>query len=106
MEDALRAVVFRGMHPSDVGSTEIAVEYKRLIVHAFERETGKWRAEIWRLNGPRLHFRPHKIRRFITGIDTNTASAAILMAMAAIDAGTFSPHRVHGKNIGVARTEH
>ncbi len=36
-----------------------------------------------------------KLRCFVTGIDANTAPDALLMAMAAIDAGAFSANRVH-----------
>jgi hypothetical protein len=75
-----------------------ALEYKQFIIHAFEREFGKWRARIWRLNGAPIAMTGRtKLRRFVTGLDAKTAPAAILMAMAAIDAGTFSAHRVHSE---------
>jgi len=64
------------------------VEYKRFIVRAFEQDSGKWRARIWRVDGAPIALAGRKkLRFFVTGIDANTAPDALLMAMAAIDAG-------------------
>lgn len=72
------------------------MEYKRFIVRAFEQDSGKWRARIWRVDGAPIALAGRKkLRFFVSGIDSNTASDAMLMAMAAIDAGTFSANRVH-----------
>ncbi|MFZ3227454.1 MAG: hypothetical protein WA230_18330 [Xanthobacteraceae bacterium] len=72
------------------------MEYKRFIVRAFEQESGKWRARIWRRDGAAIALAGRKkLRCFVTGIDANTAPDALLMAMAAIDAGAFSANRVH-----------
>ncbi len=72
------------------------MEYKRFIVHAFEQDSGKWRARIWRVDGAPIALAGRrKLKCFVTGIDANTAPDAMLMAMAAIDAGTFSANRVH-----------
>jgi hypothetical protein len=72
------------------------VEYKRFIVRAFEQDSGKWRARIWRADGAAIALAGRrKLRCFVTGIDANTAPDALLKAMAAIDAGAFSANRVH-----------
>ena len=69
------------------------MEYKQFVVRTFEREPGKWRASVERVNGkvmmPAKHHRP-RLARFVTGVDAKSAQAAMLMAMAAIDAGTFT----------------
>jgi hypothetical protein len=68
------------------------MEYKQFIVKIFEREPGKWRAIIRRSDGrPVMDCRGRvKISEFVTGVDAITAEAALLAAMAAIDAGAFS----------------
>ena len=72
-----------------------AMEYKQFVVQAFEREPGKWRACIKRANGkaimPTMERRP-KLAMFVTGVDAKSAQAAMLMALAAIDAGAFCRH--------------
>ena len=72
------------------------MEYKRFIVRAFAQDSGKWRARIWRVDGAPIALAGRKkLRFFVTGIDADTAPDALLMAMAAIDAGAFSADRVH-----------
>jgi hypothetical protein len=68
------------------------MEYKQFIVQAFEREPGKWRASVERANGKALMITTNRrqLAKFVTGLDAKSAQAAILMAMAAIDAGAFS----------------
>jgi hypothetical protein len=67
------------------------MEYQGFIVDAFEREPGKWRAKLSRSSGRPLFTGPkRRIWQFVTGIDATTASAALLMAVEAIEAGTFS----------------
>jgi hypothetical protein len=51
---------------------------------------GKWRARLSRSNGRPLITGRKKLWRFVTSVDATTASAALLMALAAIDAGTFA----------------
>ena len=66
------------------------MEYKRFVVRAFERESGKWRASIRRADGkPVKVIGGRKFEQSVTRFDARTADAAIRMAMAAIDAGTF-----------------
>ncbi len=69
------------------------MEYKQFVVRAFEREPGKWRASVERANGivimPTVDHRP-RLAKFVTGVDAKSAQVAMLMAMAAIDAGAFS----------------
>jgi hypothetical protein len=69
------------------------MEYKQFVVRTFEREPGKWRASVERTNGkvmmPAKRHRP-RLARFVTGVDAKSAQVAMLMAMAAIDAGTFT----------------
>ncbi len=67
------------------------MEYKQFVVQAFEQEPGKWRARIRRIDGAPIVVTGRKKQgEFVTGLDAKTAPAAMLMAMAAIDAGTFS----------------
>lgn len=71
------------------------VEYKRFIVRAFEREPGKWRASIRRADGqPVKVIAGKKLDQSITRFDVRTAVAAIRMAIAAIDVGSFARDRV------------
>jgi hypothetical protein len=67
------------------------MEYKQFIIRAFETEAGKWRACVRRANGKPLKATGRtKLEKFVTGIDASTPDAAMIMAMAAIDAGSFS----------------
>ena len=66
------------------------MEYKRFIVDAFEREPGHWRARIIRRGGqPLTAARRTKLQFFVTETDSTSASEAMILAMAAIDAGMF-----------------
>ena len=66
------------------------MEYQGFAVRAFERQPGKWRANVLRPDGEPL-IKGHKgIMQFVTGIDRLTPSAALLDALKAIDARTFS----------------
>jgi hypothetical protein len=66
------------------------MEYQGFVVEALEQEPGKWRAKILRSSGMPIITGRKRIRQFVTGIDATTAAAALLMALEAIDAGTFS----------------
>jgi hypothetical protein len=66
------------------------MEYQGFVVEAFEQEPGKWRAKILRSSGKPLITGRKRIWQFVTGIDATTAPAALLMALEAIDAETFS----------------
>ena len=66
------------------------MEYQGFVVDAFEQEPGKWRAKILRSSGKPLITGRKRIWQFVTGIDATTAPAALLMALEAIDAETFS----------------
>jgi hypothetical protein len=66
------------------------MEYLGFVVEAFEQGPGKWRAKILRSSGKPLITGRKRIWRFVTGVDATTAPAALLMALDAIDAGTFS----------------
>ena len=66
------------------------MEYQGFVVEAFEQGPGKWRAKILRSSGKPLITGRKRIWQFVTGIDATTASAALLMALEAIDAETFS----------------
>jgi hypothetical protein len=66
------------------------MEYQGFVVDAFERDPGKWRAKLSRFSGRPLITGRKRISQFVTGIDATTAPAALLMALEAIDAGTFS----------------
>jgi len=66
------------------------MEYKQFAVQAFEREPGKWRASIRRVDGePVQVISGSKFDKSITRVDDRTPAAALLTAMDAIDAGTF-----------------
>lgn len=63
-------------------------------VVAFERQPNKWRARICRADGKPVVIQGlKKLEEFVTGIDCETAQAALMMAIAAIDAGTFKRSR-------------
>jgi hypothetical protein len=66
------------------------MEYQGFVVEAFEQDPGKWRAKLYRSNGRPLINGSKRIWRFVTGVDATTASAALLLALAAIDSGTFA----------------
>lgn len=66
------------------------MEYQGFVVDAFEQDPGKWRAKLSRSSGRPLLTGRKKIWRFVTTVDATTASAALLIALAAIDAGTFA----------------
>jgi hypothetical protein len=66
------------------------MEHKHFVVRAFEREPGKWRAKILRYIGKPLFTGRKSIVQYVTGVDRATPSAALLVALEAIDAGAFS----------------
>ena len=66
------------------------MEYLGFVVEAFEQGPGKWRAKILRSSGKPLITGRRRIWQFVTGVEATTAPAALLMALEAIDAGTFS----------------
>jgi hypothetical protein len=70
----------------------LTMEYKQFVVCAFEREPGKWRASVERADGKAIMAMTNRrtLAKFVTGVDVKSAQVAILMAMAAIDAGAFS----------------
>jgi hypothetical protein len=70
------------------------MEYKQFAVQAFEREPGKWRARIRRVDGnPVQVIGTNKLDQSITRADDATPAAALLTAMAAIDEGIFGRER-------------
>jgi hypothetical protein len=78
------------------------MEYKQFRVQAFEREPGKWRADIRRGDGkPVKIVGREKLEKFVTKFDACTAGAAIVMAMAVIDAGMLVRDRVPTEKSGV-----
>lgn len=68
------------------------MEYRAFVIQAFEPEPGRWRARIRRADGKAMMLAADKKRltQFVTGLDATTAEAALLMAIAAIDAETFT----------------
>jgi hypothetical protein len=65
--------------------------YKRFVVTAFEHEPHKWRARVLRANSRPLKANGRtKLEQFVTGEDAASPDAAMIIAMAAIDAGAFS----------------
>jgi hypothetical protein len=70
------------------------MEYKQFIVQAFEHQPEKWRASVERVDRKALMAMTNrrKLFKFITGVDAQSAQDAVLMAIAAIDAGTFAMH--------------
>lgn len=69
------------------------MEYKQFVINAFEQESGRWRARVQRANGKPLKATGRtRLEQFVTGIDAASPDAAMVMAMEAIDAGSFSRH--------------
>jgi hypothetical protein len=67
------------------------VEYKGFIVRAVEQENGKWRAIVRRPRAIPLKAKDHrKLYNFVTSRDADTVTDALLHALNAIDAGSFS----------------
>jgi hypothetical protein len=69
------------------------VEYKHFLLRAFQREPGQWRASVKRLDGKPLMLvgsERVKLDTFVTGVDSSTAKDALVLAIAAIEAGAFS----------------
>jgi len=72
------------------------MEYKQFFVRGFEQQPGKWRARIRRADGKPIKITSgKKLEQFITGLDVTTELDAILMAVAAIDANSFSRNKPH-----------
>ena len=70
------------------------MEYKQLYLKAFEREPGKWRADIRRADDNPLKVTGRKkLKNIVTKLDATTAVAAMVMAMALIDAESFARDR-------------
>ena len=92
------------LSPTRLGGADesSAMEYKQFIVKLFEREPGKWRATVRRSDGRPDGLRPRKseTRRICYWHSAMTAEAALLAAMAAIDAGAFAEGRRAGLRIG------
>lgn len=67
------------------------MQYEQYLITAFENKPHAWRAKIRRVDGrPVLIRGSRKLDRFVTGVDCETAQAALLAAIAAIDAGAFT----------------
>lgn len=70
------------------------MQYEQFEITAFERQTNVWRAKIRRADGaPVLIHGAKRMDEFVTGADCKTAQAALLAALAAIGAGTFTRNR-------------
>ena len=69
------------------------MEYRAFLIQAFEPKPGKWRARIRRADGKAIMVRAEKkkLTQVVTGVDSATAEAALLVAISAIDAEAFSP---------------
>jgi hypothetical protein len=65
------------------------MEYLRFVVEV-EQGPRKWRAKILRSSGKPLVTGRRRIWQFVTGVEATTAPAALLVALDAMDAGTFS----------------
>jgi hypothetical protein len=67
------------------------MKHKEFLIKAFERKPGKWRASVHRAD--RKPIWPgrgrRKLEEFVTGIDSKSEQATMLLALAAIDAGAF-----------------
>lgn len=75
-------------------AADSAMQYQQFLIAAFERQPNRWRATIRRVDGrPVVIYGPKRLDQFLTGIDCETAQAALLAAIAAVDAGTFSRKR-------------
>ena len=63
------------------------MKYKSLLIEVFEREPGRWSAQITRAHGGPLGGR---IRKFVTNAEHPSATEALMKAMDVIDVGFFS----------------
>jgi hypothetical protein len=77
------------------------MEYQGFVVDAFERDPGKWRAKLSLSSGRPLITGRKKIWRFVTSIDATTASAALLIALAAIERERSRARLRYPRNSGV-----
>jgi hypothetical protein len=76
------------------------MEYEHFSVIAFERQPNKWRARIRRADGmPVVIQGLKKLEEFVTGIDCETAQAALMMGIAAIDAGSSNVAAIRGAGV-------
>jgi hypothetical protein len=71
-----------------------AMQYEQFEITAFEKQPNLWGAKIKRADGtPVLIHGTKKMHEFVTSADYKTAQGALLAAMTAIDAGTFTHNR-------------
>ena len=86
------------------------MEYRHFLLRAFQREPGKWRASVKRIDGKPLMLvgsERAKLEKFVTGIDSATPKDALLVAIAAIEAGAFSRRSGRAKReTGGGRSPH
>jgi hypothetical protein len=80
-------------HPPGVPAAKQApvsgITYKAYIIHAFKRDTDRWRATIRRSNGKKIRVAvpPSVLDQATTSVDALTAEKAFEFAKKAIDAG-------------------
>ena len=77
-------------YPGTVDIRRGRMEYLGFVVEAFEQRARQMAGENLRSSGKPLITGRKRIWQFVTGIDATTAPAALLMALEAIDAETFS----------------
>jgi len=78
-------------HPPGVPALKQApvITYKAYIIHAFKRDTDRWRATIRRSNGKKIRVAvpPSVLDQATTSADALTAEKAVEFAKKAIDGG-------------------
>jgi len=62
------------------------MRYKGFLIGAFEKEPGKWRAQIGRAHGRPLKSGDDQIQESVTGMEHSSAVEALTIAMGAVDA--------------------
>jgi hypothetical protein len=66
------------------------MDYKHFVITPFEREPGRWRADIRRADERPVTCEKKTFPFFVTSHDTATADEAVALARAAIDGGFVS----------------
>jgi hypothetical protein len=66
------------------------MEYTGYSIEVFEREPGRWRASIRRLDGSKVHVGSERLDFYTTSVDTTTADQALEHARNVIDAGAVA----------------
>lgn len=62
------------------------MQYKQFTISVYQREPGKWRARVRRINGRAVLAGSGKLLEFVTAKDSSSEADAMSMAIETIDA--------------------